>query len=397
MGESLFRQFSAIPDTELEKKVGLVEQLTQAYTGAAQLGTGDEAVGALYRIGLIFQSVAGVALEKTPDPAPGLTAEQELPARSRRRSSSSWIRVLAQAAGRSGLHHLSAQEPRPSSDHALRNWLPAEGPGSREAAARRASAHPDSLDTSKVNEARGPAREDSRRRSSALCWGWARPTSSAGDAHPCARLGPVSPGCSRSPTPAPGPSPISGWPSGGSASFAGRQRGLPQGAGRSIPPSRQGPARANLGSMLCGEGDVDGAKRGSLQVMKQAPGGGLRRRAGATPGACDSLASHLAYPPRSRSRGPDAPRDSNERPLGLRCSGPGEAVRPARHGGAGCPSCPLSCACACPAKSTLNGSMEDLTSLDFVLPGLSSSSSRAARWCSSTQTFPTAAATSPSS
>jgi Flp pilus assembly protein TadD len=33
-------------------------------------------------------------------------------------------------------------------------------------------------------------------------------------------------------------------------------------------------ARANLGSMLCGEGDVDGAKE-TLQVMKQAPAPGF--------------------------------------------------------------------------------------------------------------------------
>ncbi len=74
MGEALFRQFSQIPDADLEKKVGLVEQLTQAYTGAAQLGTGDEAVGALYRIGLVYQAVAA-ALEHTAPPA-GLPADQ---------------------------------------------------------------------------------------------------------------------------------------------------------------------------------------------------------------------------------------------------------------------------------------------------------------------------------
>jgi tetratricopeptide (TPR) repeat protein len=75
LGEVLYRQFQAIPEADLEKRVALVEPLTQAYTGAAQLGAGEDAVGGVYRIGLVYQAMAE-ALTKVPEPA-GLTAEQK--------------------------------------------------------------------------------------------------------------------------------------------------------------------------------------------------------------------------------------------------------------------------------------------------------------------------------
>jgi tetratricopeptide (TPR) repeat protein len=76
LGEVLYRQFSAIPETDLEKRVALVEPLSQAYTGAAQLGAGEDAVGGVYRIGLVYQAMAD-GLGKAPEPA-GLTADQKL-------------------------------------------------------------------------------------------------------------------------------------------------------------------------------------------------------------------------------------------------------------------------------------------------------------------------------
>ncbi len=76
LGEVLYRQFLAISETDLEKRVALVEPLSQAYTGAAQLGAGEDAVGGVYRIGLVYQAMAE-GLSKAPEPA-GLTADQKI-------------------------------------------------------------------------------------------------------------------------------------------------------------------------------------------------------------------------------------------------------------------------------------------------------------------------------
>ncbi|HUB09156.1 MAG TPA: tetratricopeptide repeat protein [Myxococcales bacterium] len=76
LGEALYRQFAALPADALEKKAGMIETLTQAYTGAAQLGSGEDAVAGLYRIGMVYQSIAS-DLEKTPEPA-GLSPDQKI-------------------------------------------------------------------------------------------------------------------------------------------------------------------------------------------------------------------------------------------------------------------------------------------------------------------------------
>ena len=155
MGESLFRQFSAIPDTELEKKVGLVDQLTQAYTGAAQLGTGEEAVGALYRIGLIYQAVAS-ALEKTPIP-PGLTAEQTSQVQAQIQQQAGPLKQQADEAFTTCLRKSRGQICRSSPPTCHR--LPAEGAGSRRSCRRRAS-RPVRSTLPGGDRAAGPAGED---------------------------------------------------------------------------------------------------------------------------------------------------------------------------------------------------------------------------------------------
>ncbi|MHB8417149.1 MAG: tetratricopeptide repeat protein [Myxococcales bacterium] len=76
LGEALYRQFASLPSDALEKKAGMVETLTQAYTGAAQLGTGEDAVAGLYRIGMVYQSLAN-DLGKTAEPA-GLSPDQKI-------------------------------------------------------------------------------------------------------------------------------------------------------------------------------------------------------------------------------------------------------------------------------------------------------------------------------
>ncbi len=54
----------------------MLETLTQAYTGAAQLGTGEDAVAGLYRIGMVYQDLAD-DLSKTPEPG-GLSPDQKI-------------------------------------------------------------------------------------------------------------------------------------------------------------------------------------------------------------------------------------------------------------------------------------------------------------------------------
>jgi cellulose synthase operon protein C len=76
LGEALYRQFASLPSEALEKKAGMVDSLTQAYTGAAQLGSGEDAVGGLYRIGMVYQNLAD-DLSKTAEPA-GLTPDQKI-------------------------------------------------------------------------------------------------------------------------------------------------------------------------------------------------------------------------------------------------------------------------------------------------------------------------------
>jgi tetratricopeptide (TPR) repeat protein len=68
LGEALYKDFSALPASELEKKAGAVGNLEQAYTAAARLGSGNWAVGGLYRLGMAYAALASDVM-KTPVPA----------------------------------------------------------------------------------------------------------------------------------------------------------------------------------------------------------------------------------------------------------------------------------------------------------------------------------------
>ncbi|MBS2031326.1 MAG: tetratricopeptide repeat protein [Deltaproteobacteria bacterium] len=68
LGEALYKDFSAIPASDLERKAGSVGGLEQAYTAAARMGTGTFAVGGLYRLGMAYQTLAQDIM-KTPVPA----------------------------------------------------------------------------------------------------------------------------------------------------------------------------------------------------------------------------------------------------------------------------------------------------------------------------------------
>jgi tetratricopeptide (TPR) repeat protein len=68
LGEALYKDFNAIPSSDLEKKAGQVGVLEQAYTAAARLGAGNWAVGGLYRLGMAYSTLAQDVL-KTPIPA----------------------------------------------------------------------------------------------------------------------------------------------------------------------------------------------------------------------------------------------------------------------------------------------------------------------------------------
>ncbi len=96
LGEALWRQFSALGAGELEKKAQLVDPLTQAYTGAAQLGSGADAVGGLYRIGRVY-SILADELSKTPEPT-GLPADQRSAFRDQIEKQSAPLRAQADEA-----------------------------------------------------------------------------------------------------------------------------------------------------------------------------------------------------------------------------------------------------------------------------------------------------------
>ena len=254
MGETLFRQFTAIPDTELEKKVGLVDQLTQAYTGAAQLGSGEEAVGALYRIGLIYQAVAG-ALEKTPMPA-GLTAEQTAQVQTQIQQQAAPLKAQAEEAFTTCLR--KSRDLQVVTPYAI---------GCRQKALIEeklpAPSFPaGALDSTKLAEFRGRLAKTPDDGVALLGAGEA--DLAAGDAHHArlilSRLLEVTETNAR----AQSDLGVALWRLGELQSANGAFRKALE-----IDPTYD-KARANLGSMLCGEGDVDGAKE-ILQGMKQAP------------------------------------------------------------------------------------------------------------------------------
>jgi tetratricopeptide (TPR) repeat protein len=66
-GEAMFRQFHALGPEELEKKAGMLQNLQQAYTSAAQMG-GDWAIAGMYRLGQALGQLAD-SLEKVAEPA----------------------------------------------------------------------------------------------------------------------------------------------------------------------------------------------------------------------------------------------------------------------------------------------------------------------------------------
>jgi len=63
LGEALYKDFSALPASELEKKAGEVGNLESAYTAAARLGSGTWAVGGLYRLGMAYSTLAQDAVK----------------------------------------------------------------------------------------------------------------------------------------------------------------------------------------------------------------------------------------------------------------------------------------------------------------------------------------------
>ncbi len=68
LGEALFKDFSALGPKDIERKATEVGNLEQAYTAAARMGSGQWAVGGLYRLGLAYSSLASDILQ-VPAPA----------------------------------------------------------------------------------------------------------------------------------------------------------------------------------------------------------------------------------------------------------------------------------------------------------------------------------------
>ena len=256
MGEALFRQFSAIPDSELEKKVGLVDQIQQAYTGAAQLGSGEEAVGALYRIGLVFDAVAA-ALEKAPPPA-GLSVDQNAQYQAQIQQQVAPLKQQANEAFTTCL--------RKSRDLQV---VSAYTAGCRQKTLVQDKLTPPSftsgtLDTSKISEMKGRLSRTPDDGVALLALGEAY--LSGGDAHRArltfARLLEVTETNARAQS-ALG---VALWRLGEAQAANGAFRKALE-----IDPTYD-KARANLGSMLCGSGDAEGAKE-VLQGMKSSPPG----------------------------------------------------------------------------------------------------------------------------
>ncbi len=66
-GEAMYRQFQTVGPEELEKKAGMLQNLQQAYSSAAQMG-GDWAIAGMYRLGQALTQLADT-LERVSEPA----------------------------------------------------------------------------------------------------------------------------------------------------------------------------------------------------------------------------------------------------------------------------------------------------------------------------------------
>ena len=254
LGEALFRQFNQIPDSDLEKKVGLVEQLTQAYTGAAQLGTGEEAVGALYRIGLVYQAVAA-ALEHTAPPA-GLPADQLAQFQAQIQQQSAPLKQQADEAFTTCIRKgrdLEVISPYVAGCH-QKVLIPDK--------LAAANFPPGALDTSKINDLKSRLAKAPEDGASLLTLGEAY--LAGGDAHRArltlARLLDVSEANARAQTDLG----VALWRLGEVQAASGAFRKALE-----VDPTFD-KARANLAAMQCGAGDVDGARE-TLQGLKTPP------------------------------------------------------------------------------------------------------------------------------
>lgn len=74
VGDILYRQYKALPNTEVEQKVAQLQQLEGVFTQAASVGAPEWAVASLWRLGSAYQHIADV-VESTPMPA-GLSAAE---------------------------------------------------------------------------------------------------------------------------------------------------------------------------------------------------------------------------------------------------------------------------------------------------------------------------------
>ncbi|MFN0063847.1 MAG: hypothetical protein ACKVPX_15180 [Myxococcaceae bacterium] len=72
VGELFFRQYKAMPASNVEAKVGALQQLVGLYTQSASMGAPEWAVASLWKLGLAYQHLVD-AVEGTPVP-PGLSA-----------------------------------------------------------------------------------------------------------------------------------------------------------------------------------------------------------------------------------------------------------------------------------------------------------------------------------
>jgi tetratricopeptide (TPR) repeat protein len=74
LGETMYRNFRAIPGDQVEQKVAALQQLVGIYTQSASMGSPEWAVASLWKLGLAYQHIAD-AVEASPVPA-GLSGAQ---------------------------------------------------------------------------------------------------------------------------------------------------------------------------------------------------------------------------------------------------------------------------------------------------------------------------------
>ncbi len=74
LGELIFREYTGLPNEQVEEKVGLLQNLEGVFTQAASVGAPEWAVASLWKLGLAYQHIADV-VEATPLPD-GLSASE---------------------------------------------------------------------------------------------------------------------------------------------------------------------------------------------------------------------------------------------------------------------------------------------------------------------------------